>query len=195
MVVEQSVPVLVRQAVAGDEDAWAAIVDRYATLVWSVCRRFGLSPADTDDVAQAVWLRLLEHLPSLREPAALPGWLATTTRRECLRHAQKTQRRNSHEAPLFDETQAQPASVELDDWLLRAERLDALRAAFTSLGEKCRRLLGVLLRDPAPAYSEISIELNMPIGSIGPIRARCLETLRRTPELSALLNTDGRRAR
>jgi RNA polymerase sigma factor (sigma-70 family) len=193
--VEQSVPVLVRRAAAGDEHAWAAIVDRYATLVWSISRRFGLSQTDADDVAQAVWLRLLEHLPGLREPAALPGWLATTTRRECIRHAQKAQRRNSHEAPLFDETQAKPASVDLDDWLLRAERLDALRAAFASLGEKCRRLLSVLLRDPAPAYAEISLELDMPIGSIGPIRARCLETLRRTPELSALLTTDDRRAR
>jgi RNA polymerase sigma factor (sigma-70 family) len=186
MTTEQSVPVLVQRAVAGDEAAWAAIVDRYASLIWSVCRRFGLYQSDADDVAQAVWLRLLEHLPALREPAALPGWLVTTTRRECLRYAQKAQGRTAHEAPLFDEMLSQPAAAELDDGLLQAERFDALRAAFAVLGEKCRKLLGLLLRDPTPAYAEISAELGMPVGSIGPIRARCLENLRRTPELSAL---------
>lgn len=194
MAVEQTVPVLVRRAIDGDEAAWATIVDRYSTLLWSVSRRFSLSQADADDVAQAVWLKVLEHLPDLREPAALPGWLATTTRRECLRHTQKAQGRKSHEGPLNEEILAQPVAADPDDWLLRVERLDALRAAFTALGEKCRRLLSVLLRDPAPAYAEISLELDMPIGSIGPVRARCLETLRRTPELSALLKTDDRRA-
>ena len=188
MTVEYSVPVLVQRAVDGDEAAWAAIVDRYATLIWSVCRRFGLPQADADDVAQAVWLRLLEHLPGLREPAALPGWLVTTTRRECLRHAQKAQGRSSHEAPLYDEILSQSALVDLDDGLLQAERFAALRAAFTALGGKCRRLLNLLLRDPTPAYAEISVELDMPVGSIGPIRARCLESLRRSPELSALMN-------
>jgi len=193
--VEHSVPVLVRRAVAGDEASWAAIVDRYATLIWSVCRRFGLPQADADDVGQAVWLRLLEHLPDLREPAALPGWLVTTTRRECLRHAQKAQGRSSHEAPLYDEILAQSAGVDLDDGLLQAERFDALRAAFTTLGAKCRRLLSLLLRDPTPAYAEVSVELNMPIGSIGPIRARCIESLRRSPELSALMNAGERGGR
>jgi len=186
--VEQSVPILVQRAVDGDEAAWAAIVDRYATLIWAVCRRFGLYQADADDVAQAVWLRLLEHLPDLREPAALPGWMVTTTRRECLRHAQKAQGRSSREAPLVEEILSPSAAVDLDDGLLQAERFDALRAAFAALGTKCRELLSLLLRDPTPAYAEISAELGMPVGSIGPIRARCLETLRRTPELSALVH-------
>ena len=83
----QSVIALVARAVSGVETrtAWDEIVDRYAPLVWSICLRHQLSRQDTDDVGQSVWLLLVEQIGSLREPAALPGWLATTTRRECLR--------------------------------------------------------------------------------------------------------------
>ena len=184
---EQSVPALVERALAGDESAWNAIVDRYAPLLWSVCRRFGLSHEDADDVAQAVWLRLLEHLPTLRVPAALPGWLVTTTRRECLRHARHSQGRTNNEAPLFDDVVVDARAPELDEGLLRSERFDALRAAFALLGAKCRTLLSLLLRDPPVAYADIGVELGMPVGSIGPTRARCLDSLRRSPELAALL--------
>ena len=76
---------LVRRAAAGDQTAWYEIVDRYAQLVWSICIRFGLSGEDVDNVSQRVWLLLVESIGSLREPAALPGWLAKTTENECLR--------------------------------------------------------------------------------------------------------------
>ena len=82
---DPSVAALVTRATAGDPVAWDEIVERYAPLVWSICRRFQLSARDAEDVAQSVWLLLIEHLGRLRDPAALPGWLATTTRRECLR--------------------------------------------------------------------------------------------------------------
>jgi RNA polymerase sigma factor (sigma-70 family) len=189
VVVEQSVPALVERALAGDESAWNAIVDRYAPLLWSVCRRFGLAHQDADDVVQAVWLRLLEHLPTLRVPAALPGWLVTTTRRECLRHARQSQGRTNNEAPLFADA-VDARAPELDEGLLRSERLDALRASFSLLGAKCRDLLRLLLRDPPLAYVDIGAELGMPVGSIGPTRARCLDSLRRSPELSAFLPAD-----
>ena len=74
---------LVTRARDGDKQAWDALVERYAPLFWSICRRYGLGGADADDVGQSVWLRLLEQLDKIRDPAALPGWLATTTRREC----------------------------------------------------------------------------------------------------------------
>src|ERR1700733_2279568 len=80
-----SVVALVTHAVEGDPAAWDGIVERYAPLVWSICARFQLSASDLEDVAQNVWVRLVDQLSELREPAALPGWLATTTRRECLR--------------------------------------------------------------------------------------------------------------
>ena len=79
------VATLVTGARAGDRQAWEELVERYAPLVWAICRRMGLARPDVEDVGQQVWLRMIEHLGDLREPAALSGWLVTTTRRECLR--------------------------------------------------------------------------------------------------------------
>jgi RNA polymerase sigma factor (sigma-70 family) len=189
---EESVAPLVRQAADGDERAWGALVDRYAPLLWSVCRRFELSPADADDVAQVVWLRLLEHLPNLHTPAALPGWLLTTTRRECLRQAQLAQRRAVNERPLLVGVVADHPDGSVDDALLQAERNDALRAAFRQLGERCRRLLGLLMHDPPASYAQISEDLGLPVGSIGPHRVRCLAALRRTPQVAALIAAEAR---
>src|ERR1700724_1128621 len=73
---------LVMRAGKGDQQAWDALVERYSPLIWSICRRYRLSDADAEDVGQAVWLHLVDQLDSLRDPAALPGWLSTTTRRE-----------------------------------------------------------------------------------------------------------------
>ncbi|MFI7587574.1 RNA polymerase sigma factor [Spongisporangium articulatum] len=182
---------LVRRAHDGDEAAWGALVDRFAPLLWSVCRRYRLSATDADDVAQAVWLKLLEHLPRLREPAALPGWLATTTSRECLRVTRVSGNRQEQE--LVEDVVPENRAPAVDAGLLRAERFDALRAAFAALGDRCRALLALLMRDPAPGYEQIGVELGMPVGSIGPTRARCLDSLRRTPELAALLTVDGGR--
>ncbi|TQS39839.1 RNA polymerase sigma factor [Cryptosporangium phraense] len=187
-----SVEELVRAAADGDERAWGALVDRFAPLLWSVCRRYELSAADTDDVAQVVWLRLLEHLPTLRSPAALPGWLLTTARRECIRLARVAQGRATAERPLLVEVVPDGHGPAADEALLRAERNDALRAAFAQLGERCRKLLGLLLRDPPTPYAQISEDLGIAIGSIGPHRVRCLAALRRTPEVAALLAADQR---
>lgn len=181
---------LVRRACAGDHAAWNAIVERYATLVWSICRRYGLDRADTDDVAQGVWLRLLESLPGLRVAEALPGWIATTTRRECLRVLGGRSGRAVHDGAVDLEAMVDDRAADADQALLAAERREALRVAFADLGERCRRLLGLLLQDPPPAYTEVGATLGMPVGSIGPVRARCLETLRRSPAIAALLVDD-----
>src|SRR5262245_61931914 len=82
---DPSVSGLVLRARIGDQDAWNRLVERYTPMLWSTCRRHRLGPEDAVDVVQRVWLLLVEQLPALREPAALPGWLLTTTRRECLR--------------------------------------------------------------------------------------------------------------
>src|SRR5580693_6947614 len=76
---------LVARARKGDKQAWDAMIERYATLIWAICRRHRLGHADADDVGQSVWLRLVDQLDRVRDPAALPGWIATTTRRECVR--------------------------------------------------------------------------------------------------------------
>ncbi|MCG5219097.1 sigma-70 family RNA polymerase sigma factor [Streptosporangium sp. KLBMP 9127] len=190
MVAEESVAALVGRAGQGDKDAWDEIVERYSPLVWGVCRRHRLSRHDADDVGQGVWLRLVEQLPRLRIPAALPGWLATTTRRECLRVLRLKETREGYEDGADLETLVDGGAADVDGDLLAAERRLALRAAFARLPPQCRRLLGLLLQDPPVPYSRISAELEMPVGSIGPNRARCLAALRRAPELAGLIGAE-----
>jgi RNA polymerase sigma factor (sigma-70 family) len=172
----------------GDKGAWDELVERYAPLVWTISRRYGLSGADVDDVGQSVWLLLVEHLPGLREPAALPGWIATTTHRECLRLVKAGRR--TEPADLAELSSEMPSDgVSIDEDLLRHERREAVRIAFEQLSPRCRLLLSMLVQDPPVAYREISEKLHMPVGSIGPNRARCLGRLREAPALAALIGT------
>jgi len=178
---------LVAGARDGSKAAWDELVERYAPLVYSICRRFRLSEADTDDVGQTVWLRLVERLSSLREPAALPGWLATTTRRECLAVVRATRQRELREGPVDSEIGVDAA--EIDRALLEDERDAVLRDAFAELSDRCRVLLSYLLEDPPVTYAEIARRLGMPVGGVGPNRDRCLKRLRRCPSLAALIGS------
>jgi RNA polymerase sigma factor (sigma-70 family) len=188
-------PAVIRMVVGardGNKGAWDELVERYAPLVWSISRRHGLSAVDVDDVGQSVWLLLVEHLPGLREPAALPGWIATTTRRECLRLLRAGQRTEPADpAEMFSATPSD--DVPVDEELLRHERRTAVRTAFGQLSPRCRLLLSMLVQDPPAAYREISEKLHMPVGSIGPNRARCLDRLRQAPALAALIGTGDER--
>jgi RNA polymerase sigma factor (sigma-70 family) len=190
---DPSVAALVARARMGDQHAWARLVERYAQLLWSICRRYGLSHPDAADVCQRVWTVLVEQLPALREPAALPGWLVTTTRRECLRLLRAERQHAALDTAI--EPGVEPAAGDeaaVDRELLAAEREAALRAAFAQLKERCRRLLAMLAQDPPVPYAEISARLHMRIGSIGPTRARCLEDLRRSPPLAALIAAEAK---
>ncbi len=169
---------LVHRARDGDANAWNQLVDRFAPLVWSVCRRHRLSDADAEDVCATVWLRLVERLDSIRTPEALPGWLATTTARECLTVLRQRKRQVPVDAGDFDRPAGGP---ELSAGLVADEELSALRLAFAELPERCRRLLALLFRDPPPAYAAVSASMDMPMGAIGPTRQRCLDRLRRSP--------------
>lgn len=168
---------LVEAAAAGDQQAWDAIVERFSRLLWSVGRSFRLGEDDAADVVQTTWLKLLENLGRIQEPEALPGWLATTARREALRVAQRrgrdvTVRDDDLGVGLVDQ-----AAVELDLALLESERDAALWSGFTQLSERCQHLLRVLMACDRPAYTEVAGSLGMPIGSIGPTRMRCLGRL------------------
>jgi RNA polymerase sigma factor (sigma-70 family) len=174
-----SLAAMVNCAAAGDRDAWDWIIERYAPLVYATCQRYRLPAHDVEDVGQRVWLLLLEQIGNLREPAALPGWLATTTSRECLRALRAAQRSQ----PLSGWS-AVDATV--DAKILAAERAAALHVAMAGLPKGCQRLLAMLASDPPHSYAEISAELGIPIGSIGPQRSRCLERLRRSMALMAL---------
>jgi RNA polymerase sigma factor (sigma-70 family) len=186
---------LVTRAHNGDQRAWDALVERYAPLVWSICRRYRLGRDDAQDVSQNVWLRLVDQLGNLRDPAALPGWLATTTQRECARARRAA--RSPRAAACVPDAENIPDSqgVTAEQELLTAERHAALREAFTDLPPRCQQLLALLIEDPPVPYAQISATLGIPIGSIGPARRRCLDKLRRHPAIAALMNGDDHRAK
>jgi RNA polymerase sigma factor (sigma-70 family) len=190
-----SVNDLVTRAKKGDKQAWDALAERYAPLIWSVCRRHRLSSADAGDVGQRVWLQLVSQLDKIRDPAVLPGWLATTTRRECgrvLRAAREPLAAGYVlDADVLPDEQAATAEQEL----LAAERRTALHKALADLPPDCQRLIALLTADPPVPYAEISARLGIPVGSIGPTRRRCLDKLRRHPTIAALIDAEADTAR
>ena len=181
------VAALVARARQGDQQAWDELVERFLPLVSALIARHRLRGHDADDVNQTVWLRLVEHLADLREPRALPGWIATTTRHECLRVIDRSRRTlavDPQTSPQFDRPDDQ---VALDEDLLALERQQALRAALAELPDERRELLTLLLADPPLPYREVSRLLGIPVGSIGPTRARALEQLRNSNALRGFL--------
>ena len=180
---------LVTRARNGDKQAWDALVERYAPLIWSICGRHRLG-ADAEDISQSVWLRLVGELDKIRDPAALPGWLATTTRRECGRvlRAARGPLTAGH-VPDWDTLLGEQATT-ADQELLTAERHAALRQALLELPPGCQRLIALLTADPPVPYAQISARLGIPVGSIGPTRRRCLDKLRRHPAIAALINAE-----
>jgi len=185
-----SVNDLVTCAKKGDKQAWDALVERYAPLIWSICRRYRLSSADADDVGQRVWLQLVSQLDKVRDPAALPGWLATTTWRECVKIRRAT-RSSQALGRVLDAGHIPDQQTRMAEHvLLAAERHAALCEAFARLPPCCQRLIAVLIEDPPVPYAQISARLGIPVGSIGPSRSRCLEKLRRDPAIAALINAE-----
>lgn len=172
---------LVSAASHGDETAWNAIVDRFSGLVWHVVRTFRLPEAVVEDAYQTTWLRLTEHLDRIRQPESLPGWLARTARNECLRAVRLAQREQAD-----DEIEPPATEVAFGREIEDAERDAVLWDAFQTLPARCQQLLRLLLSDPPIPYDTISELMDMPIGSIGPTRARCLQKLRATAGIHAL---------
>ncbi len=185
---------LVTRARNGDKQAWDALVERYAPLIWSICRRHRLGGADADDVGQSVWLQLMHHLDTLRDPAALPGWLATTTRRECTRVLRAARGPHAAGYALDAETVPDDQAQTAEQQVLAAERHAALREAFLHLPPCSQQLIALLIQDPPVPYATISARLGIPVGSIGPNRGRCLDRLRHDPAITALINTEAESA-
>jgi RNA polymerase sigma factor (sigma-70 family) len=168
---------LVRAAAGGDPHAWQALVDRHSGSLRAIARAYRLSSADTEDVVQTTWLRLIEHLPRITSPASVRAWLATTARRECLRVLREGARcPPSEELP---DAPLQRDAPGIDARLLETERDEALWRAVGLLPTRDQALLGLLVADPPLSYEQIGTAMDMPTGSIGPTRARCLSRLRR----------------
>jgi RNA polymerase sigma factor (sigma-70 family) len=178
---------LVTRARNGDRHAWDALVERYAPLIWSICRWYQLADADARDIGQNVWLCLVNQLGTLRDPAALPGWLATTTRRECGRMLRAARAPQAAGCELDAEALPDEQAISAEQQLLTAERHAALREALLDLPPQAQRLITLLAADPPLPYAEISARLGIPVGSIGPTRRRCLDKLRQHPAITALI--------
>ena len=173
---DQDTAELVRRAAAGDELAWRQLTDRVGPLLRRVSSTYRLGEAEAADAVATVWLKLVENVGSLRNGSAVPGWLITTLRRECLARVSA----RSRERPVADFAGIdEPADViDYDRWLLDADRRQMVHRAMMKLSEQQRQLIGRLFADPTPSYAEISANLAMPIGSIGPTRQRVLRRLR-----------------
>jgi RNA polymerase sigma factor (sigma-70 family) len=169
---------LVRLAAAGDRSAWEGLVSKYGRLIWAMTHDFKLPESDAADGVQATWHRLLEHIDRIQYPDRIGSWLATTARHECLRHVAARKR-----VVLLTDDDATfsfvaPHQPEIDERLLADERAQEVREAMSSLPSRWQQLLELLMADPPASYAEISSQLGLPVGSIGPTRGRCLEQLR-----------------
>jgi RNA polymerase sigma factor (sigma-70 family) len=166
---------LLTKAREGDQDAWNELVDRMSPMVWSIARGFRLDHAAATDVAQTVWLKLIENLDRIEDPERLPGWMATTCRREALRVANQNKRTipSDFEFDLPDLTYSVESAV--------VEEADsaAVRSAFDTLDADDQLLLRLVILEPSLSYQEISQITGRPVGSLGPTRARALTRLRR----------------
>lgn len=167
----------------GDRAAWEQLVQRHTRLLWAVARGFRLSAADSADVVQTTWLRLAEHLHRLHSPEAVSGWLATTVRTECLTLLREQVReRPTAVASDVPSPDAGPEQLAEDADLVRC-----VRAALSRLPERDQCLLRALSANREPGYAAVAAALDMPVGSIGPSRARALARLR--AELGAEAST------
>jgi RNA polymerase sigma factor (sigma-70 family) len=176
---EQELEALVARALAGERAAWEGLVARLQRVVWRAIGRFDLSAEDRKDAFAATFFRLYERLDTVREPAKLPGWVATTARNEVhtLLRGRRDRPMDAVDLPLPPHEE-EPEREMVDD-----ELRVALRAALAGLSTACQDLLRLLSIDPPLSYADIGEVLGLPHGSIGPTRQRCLERLRAAPQL------------
>jgi RNA polymerase sigma factor (sigma-70 family) len=176
---------LVKAAAQGDEAAWRVLVERFSSLVWAVARSFRLSTADASDVYQTVWLRFAEHLGRIQNPDQVGAWLATTARRESIRVVRSRGRSFPMEDATLadlvppDQTSPELAVLDAEQAQLETDRAKQMWRAFRDLPARCQQLLRILMASHRPSYVEAAAALEVPVGSIGPTRARCLRQLRR----------------
>lgn len=171
---------LIAACINGESWAWDAFIERYKRLVYSIPLRAGLTEQDAADVFQTVFTLLLEHLHSIRDPRGLAAWLITTAKRESWSVLRRRRRESADEEITMESTPA-------EEWLLHSHPHEdrwidqaLIRDALEQMGGRCQKLLWLLYYDPRePSYKEISRQLGISLGSIGPTRARCLQKLRK----------------
>ncbi len=181
---------LLRRAAERDWAAWDMLVNRFGWLVLRAGRRLGLNHADAADVAQLTWLRLLEHAHQIREPDRLPAWLTATARREGLRVATDAKRYVLCADPTAENEIDRRGAV-ADSYPADGDYEPEVEQALARLPIRYQQLLRLLMSDECPSYTEIATQLQLPIGSIGPMRMRALQMLRATPEFAGVAPVRG----
>ena len=169
---------LVRECLKGDDDAWSALIEKYKRLIYSVPVKYGFNADNANDIFQAVCLELLSELPKLRKPKALPKWLIQVASHKCFHRRLQQQR-----TEVSDEVEKQPEETvpsQMEEILREAEEEQTLRDALSALAPRCRQLVEMLFfEEPARPYKDVAASLGIATGSIGFIRQRCLERLRK----------------
>jgi RNA polymerase sigma factor (sigma-70 family) len=168
----------VKDCLAGNQEAWSLLIDKYKALIYSIPVKYGLPPHEANDVFQSTCMELLTRLPQLREARALPKWLMQVAHHECYRLKRHHQRVISRDAePNLPEPEAPPVAESL---VLQTQEEQMLRDAMAALAPRCRRLIHLLFFEtPARPYNEVAAELGLAVGSIGFTRQKCIERLRR----------------
>jgi len=169
---------LVKQCLAGREEAWSQLIDKYKSLIYSIPVKYGLPPHEAADVFQATCFELLTHLPEIRDPAALPKWLIQVAHHKCYHWKRQQQRLVSRDAEQeLPEPEVPPVA---EEFVKRAQEEQMLREAMASLAPRCRKLIEMLFfESPSRPYAEVANELNLAVGSIGLTRQKCIESLRK----------------
>jgi RNA polymerase sigma factor (sigma-70 family) len=178
---------IVRLAASGDQSAWRSLVDRFATVIRAVARAHRLSGHEIEDVTQSTWLHLVQHIGRIRDPCAIEAWLRTTAKRQSLQA-----RRSSDAARQAATSDEEHVDAAAEPWerLAAEERRAALEQALAGLPRRQRALLLMLTQEPPPSYADVSLTLGLPIGSIGPVRARTIDRLRLDPRVAAIATTE-----
>ena len=171
----QTTTELLHIAMGGDPAAWEKIVRRFEPAVAAMINTYRLQEADARDATQRTWLRMLENHHQIREPEALGGWLKTTARRECLRILAEQRRVD----PLPETTEYPDALADVERTVLDLDQARYLRGLLALLPARSFALISSLFQDDPPAYAQLSAATGIPVGSIGPTRARALRRLRR----------------
>jgi RNA polymerase sigma factor (sigma-70 family) len=170
---------LVSECLSGNQRAWNALVAKYKNLVYSVPMKYRMTPEDASDIFQAVWLDLYNELPRLRQPNAIRGWLIKVASNQCYHWRIKRQRQGEKPGSDFD-LDSLPDQAQTSELLEELERGQTLREAILRLPERCQTMVRLLFySDPPLAYAEVARQLGLAEGSIGFIRGRCLDKLRR----------------
>lgn len=176
-------PVLVQACLAGDEAAWAALFHRYSRLIYKIPLSFGFPKLEAEEIFQETAMEIVEGLADLRSHAHLHPWIVTIARRVCIRRLRSAPKYTTTDLQLL-ENEIEQGADSVEELLIRLEEYSLLRKALAGLDPKCRTLLTELfLKDQPAAHVDVATVLNVPLGSIGPTRTRCLEKLRKEVEL------------